>query len=79
MRIVELDGKGRLTLPKEIRDSIDVKGRVMVMNAGDHVILIPLPSDPLQKLHGALNARKSFRELRRGAEVAGEKEVGRAC
>jgi len=72
---LELDSKGRLTLPKEVRDSLEIARKVLVINAGDHLKLIPLPSDPFQTLHGAFNVRKTFKELRKQAEQVGENEV----
>lgn len=74
MSIVELDSKGRLTLPKNIRESLDIGKKILVINAGDHLKIIPLPSDPLRTLHGAFNTRKQFKELRRQAELTAEKE-----
>jgi len=75
LSILELDSKGRLTLPKEVRDSLEMARKVLIINAGDHLKLIPLPSDPFQTLHGAFNVRKTFKELRKGAERLGEDEV----
>ena len=75
MSILELDSKGRLTLPKEIRESLDIGKRILVINAGDHLKIIPLPSNPLQVLHGALSVKKPFKELRRQAELTAEKEA----
>ena len=75
MSILELDSKGRLTLPKEIRKSLGIGGKILVINAGDHLKIIPLPSNPLQVLHGALNLRKPFTELRKQAELVAEKEA----
>jgi len=75
LSILELDSKGRLTLPKEVRDSLEIARKVLIINAGDHLKLIPLPSDPFQTLHGAFNVRKPFKELRKRAERLGENEV----
>lgn len=75
MSILELDQKGRLTLPKNIRDSLDIGKKVLLINAGDHLKIIPLPSDPFQVLHGAFNTEKSFEELRKQAELTAQKEV----
>ncbi len=77
MAILELDRKGRLTLPKKIRKSLDIGKKILIINAGDHLKIIPLPSNPLQILHGAFNIKKSFKELRKQAEQAGEKEAKR--
>lgn len=75
MSIQDLDEKGRLTLPKEIRESLAIGKRVLIINAGDHLKVIPLPSDPLKVLHGAFNTKRTFEELRRRAEREGEKEA----
>jgi len=77
MSILQLDSKGRLTLPKEARDSLRISKKVLAINAGDHLKLIPLPPDPLQILHGAFNTKKPFKELRKQAELAGRDEVKR--
>jgi len=75
MSILELDSKGRLTLPKGVRESLGIGEKILVINAGDHLKIIPLPSNPLQILHGALNVKKPFRELRKQAELVAEKEA----
>ena len=75
MSILQLDSKGRLTLPKEIRESLNIKKKVLIINAGDHLKIIPLPSNPLQILHGTFNAKKSFKELRKQAELTSENEA----
>lgn len=75
MSILELDRKGRLTLPKNIRESLDIGEKVLLINAGDHLKIVPLPSDPLRVLHGAFNTEKSFKELRKRAEMAAQREA----
>ncbi len=77
MSILELDSKGRLTLPKEIRESLEIGKKILIINAGDHLKIIPLPSDPLRTLHGAFNVKKPFRELRKQAERIAEDEARR--
>jgi len=49
--------------------------KVLVVNAGDHLKVIPLPADPLKTLHGAFNTEKPFSELRRQAEKTAVEEV----
>ena len=75
MSILELDSKGRLTLPKEIRESLDIGKRILIINAGDHLKIIPLPSNPFQILHGAFNVKKPFKELRKQAELIAENKA----
>jgi AbrB family looped-hinge helix DNA binding protein len=75
MIILELDKKGRLTLPKEIRNSLGIRKKVLIINAGDHLKIIPLPSNPFQILHGAFNIKKPFKELRKQAELIAKNEA----
>ncbi|MBO3808265.1 MAG: division/cell wall cluster transcriptional repressor MraZ [Candidatus Brockarchaeota archaeon] len=75
MSILELDSKGRLTIPKQIRESLGIGKKILVINAGDHIKIIPLPSDPFKILHGAFNTGKPFRDLRKQAELAAEREA----
>jgi DNA-binding transcriptional regulator/RsmH inhibitor MraZ len=75
MSILELDKKGRLSLPKKLRETLRIEGKVLVINAGDHLKLIPLPSDPFKTLEGTLSIRKPFKELRKQAELQAEKEA----
>jgi len=77
MSILELDSKGRLTLPKEVRESLEIGKKVLVLNAGDHLKIIPLPPDPFHILHGAFNVKKPFKELRKQAEIIAENEAKR--
>jgi len=75
LSILELDSKGRMTLPKQIRESLDIGKKVLVITAGDHLKVIPLPSDPLETLHGAFNVKKPFKELRKQAELMAEDQA----
>ncbi|MBD3206240.1 AbrB/MazE/SpoVT family DNA-binding domain-containing protein [Candidatus Bathyarchaeota archaeon] len=74
MSLVELDERGRLTLPKELRRAMDLK-RVIVVNAGDHLKLIPIPEDPFQALKGAISSEKPFKEHREKATRLAEEEA----
>jgi bifunctional DNA-binding transcriptional regulator/antitoxin component of YhaV-PrlF toxin-antitoxin module len=72
MSIVELDRKGRLILPKKMRESLGIGRKVLILNAGDHLKVIPLPSDPFEVLEGTLSLNKPFKELRKQAELMAE-------
>ena len=52
-------------MPKELRESLNLSRKVLIINAGDHLKMIPLPLDPLKVLHGVFNIEKSFKELRK--------------
>jgi len=75
LSIVQLDNKGRITLPKQIRESLEIDKKVLIINAGDHIKMIPLPANPIKALHGAFNTKKSFKELRKQAEQIAQKET----
>jgi DNA-binding transcriptional regulator/RsmH inhibitor MraZ len=75
MSVLELDSKGRLTVPKSYRRELQLERKVLVVNAGDHLKLIPIPKDPVETLRGAFSVKKSFRELRKQAEAEAQKEL----
>ena len=77
MSIQELDSKGRIVLPKKERDKMGITKRVLVINAGDHLKIIPLPEKPLEALKGILSIPKPFSEMRKEAEELAEKEARR--
>jgi len=49
------------TLPSEIRKTLQIGGRVLLINAGDHVKLIPLSSASFESLSGAIDINKPFK------------------
>jgi AbrB family looped-hinge helix DNA binding protein len=73
MSLLELDKKGRVTVPKECRRELGFQDKVLVINTGDHLKLIPIPKDPIKALRGAFTVRKSFKELRKQAEAEAER------
>ena len=77
MSVVDLDSRGRLTLPSELRRAMKDTKKVVVVNAGDHIKIIPVPDDPLAALAGALSIDRPFRELREEIEKEAQKEAKR--
>ena len=65
-----------MTLPRELRQSLGIGGAVLVIYAGDHLKVIPLPSNPLGVLHGAFNVDRPFGEFRAQAESLAERGAG---
>jgi len=57
MSILELDRKGRLTLPERLRESLGIENKVLVINASDNIKAIPLPSDPFRGTGGSSQPR----------------------
>jgi len=74
--VVGLDEKGRMTVPKGCRRKLGITRKVLVINAGDHLEVMPLPAQPVQELRGVLRVNKPFKTLRRQAEALAEKEIG---
>jgi AbrB family looped-hinge helix DNA binding protein len=75
MSIVDLDERGRLTIPSEIRRRMNLSGSVLVINAGDHIKVLPLPEDPFMVLEGALSLEAPFRDLRARAVEEAQREA----
>jgi bifunctional DNA-binding transcriptional regulator/antitoxin component of YhaV-PrlF toxin-antitoxin module len=73
--IVDLDDRGRLTLPSDIRRNKNLDKKVLVIYAGDHIKLIPLPEDPFMELEGAISINTPFNELRKKALQEAQKET----
>ena len=68
-----LDDRGRLTLPKEVRERYGDRYRIVQLREG--VKLVPIEDDPLEALRSEFaDVRKSSEELReegRGAALDG--------
>ena len=64
-----------LTVPKSYRRELQLERKVLVVNAGDHLKLIPIPKDPVETLRDAFSLKKSFRKLRKQAEAEAQKEL----
>jgi bifunctional DNA-binding transcriptional regulator/antitoxin component of YhaV-PrlF toxin-antitoxin module len=64
MSVVKIDERGRVTLPKLMRDS----ERAVVIPAGSFAVVIPVPRAP--EVHAAnwLSSKRSGKELKHTAE-----------
>ena len=69
-----MDERGRITIPSEIRRSTNITGKALIINAGDHIKLIPIPEDPFRVLEGAVSVKEEFNEIRRLAEKEAQEE-----
>ncbi len=65
-----------MTIPKRYMQRPE--GKVIIVNAGDQVKLIPVPKDPISALKGAFSVKKPFAELRRQAEAEARKAIARS-
>lgn len=76
MSDVTLDDRGRLTLPKEIRERYG--DRYRVVETRDRIRLVPIADDPLEALREEFSdVEESARELRTRAREAASDEAGR--
>lgn len=71
-----LDGRGRLTLPKEIRERYGDRYRIVQLH--DSVTLVPIEDDPLDALRAEFEAiDKTAEQLRETGREAALDEAGR--
>lgn len=76
MSEARLDGRGRLTLPKEIRERYGDHYRIVQLHDG--LKLVPIEDDPLDALRAEFAAvEKTAAELRADARDAALDEAGR--
>lgn len=76
MSEARLDDRGRLTLPKEIREQYGDRYRVVKLHDG--IKLVPIPEDPLDALRDEFeDVEKTADELRDEAREAAVDEAGR--
>ena len=62
MNIVTASSKGQIVIPKEIRNRRNiVAGKKLSIKAlGDHVLLTPLPDDPVEAFCGIFKEKSSL-------------------
>lgn len=77
MSLVDLDSRGRLTLPSDLRRAMKGSKKVVLVQSGDHIKIIPIPDDPFKALEGALDLPAQSKELRELVEDEALKEAGR--
>lgn len=71
-----LDDRGRLTLPKKLRERYGERYHIVELDDG--IKLVPLADDPLATLRGEFaDVEKSADELRKEARDAALSEAGR--
>lgn len=65
MSVVEVDERGRMTLPKKIGLR---KSRLLIIPAGTFFVTIPLPKVPQKEAGNWLDTKKERKELKQLAE-----------
>lgn len=67
MSVVEIDDRGRFTIPKEI----GLRGRrAVILSSGSFFVVIPLQGDPYDYAKGWLKTGKSVRDLKDLSDAA---------
>ncbi len=76
MSVVGVDERGRITLPKRLREGVK---KVVIIPVGSHMVLIPLRGEPEKFSEGWLDTDKERHDLKAEAEkLAREDAVNRA-
>lgn len=64
--VLDLDDRGRITIPKEWRDKLSLS-RVVAIHTKNSIYLIPVSNNPLKVLKGAFTTIKTTEELKKEA------------
>ncbi len=65
---VKVTRQGQTTIPKELRDRYDIKegDRVLYIDVGGYMVVLPLPKDSLKELQALrIKDRRTIAEIRR--------------
>jgi AbrB family looped-hinge helix DNA binding protein len=64
MYTAKVSAKGWVVIPKFLREKYGMKKgtRVRVVDYGNALVLVPIPSDPVEALHGMLKGGPSLTE-----------------
>lgn len=62
MNITKITFKGQITIPKKVRDALDIKegDSIVFMVEEDHAILKPIKKKSLKDFYGVLPAKRPF-------------------
>jgi len=72
MAVVVVDDRGRLTIPREL----DIRStRATLIPAGPFLVIVPIPSRPLEASASWLDTKLSRKELKALAEKAARKDA----
>jgi AbrB family looped-hinge helix DNA binding protein len=81
MITAKISSKGQITLPRRIRQALDVKPgeRVLFVVEQERVVLRPMGPSTAETLAGSLRSYGGARQGSRETRAAVKKEVGRAA
>lgn len=74
---VRTDDRGRITIPKEVRDRYGERYRLVALDSG--IKLVPIPDDPLAELRSAASddlREASLDDLEEAAREEAREQVG---
>ena len=62
MQVVTASSRGQIVIPKEIRKRLNIVAgkKLSVKTEGDHVLLTPLPDDPVEAFCGIFKEKSSL-------------------
>jgi AbrB family looped-hinge helix DNA binding protein len=77
MNNVKIGSHGEIVIKKELREKFGIKPgqEVIELDAGDHIIIIPISQDPLENLSGKYNWKETAQELKKKAADLAFKEI----
>jgi bifunctional DNA-binding transcriptional regulator/antitoxin component of YhaV-PrlF toxin-antitoxin module len=76
MTEIETDSRGRVTIPKDVREKYGERYRLVELRDG--VKLVPIPDDPLSALRGATSdelKEASIEEVRKAVDEEARKQA----
>ena len=78
MKSIKIGSHGEIVIKKELREKFGIKPgqEVIELDAGDHIIIIPMSEDPLGELSGKYNWEEKAAELKKKAEKLALEEIG---
>ncbi len=70
MKNVKVGIHGEIVIKKKLRERFGIKPgqEVIELDAGDHIVIIPISSNPLRELSGKYNWEETVDQLKKMAE-----------
>ncbi len=65
MSLLNVSHKGAVVIPAKIRKKYKISplSKVEIIDTGEEIILLPIPENPINELHGYLKTDKSLTEI----------------
>ncbi|MFO8018031.1 MAG: AbrB/MazE/SpoVT family DNA-binding domain-containing protein [Promethearchaeia archaeon] len=81
MNNVKIGSHGEIVIKKELREKYGIEPgqEVVELDAGDHIVIIPLSKDPLKKLTGKYSWEETAKELKKKAEELALDEIEKSA